>query len=207
VPGKHYDLNSIAATVTSDMTIRIVLTLLLLAKWYAKLIDIKGAFLHGEFEEEETLYTEILEGFEQCYHAGFIWMLLRTIYGLKQAAVAFRKQLILAFASMNYCRSKADPCLYFNWTINRLIVWISWVDYCLVAGKQQGVLIAKDQMTFPFDGEEIGEGDNFAGCKVEQNYKEILIRLTQPVMLQSLLMNSTCQMAQHRTPQQHLAML
>jgi hypothetical protein len=66
---------------------------------------------------------EIPEGFEQYYHpAGFIWLLLRTIYGLKQAAVAFWKQLILAFASMNYRRSKADPCLYFDWTIDGLII-------------------------------------------------------------------------------------
>ena len=47
VPGKHYDPNSIVAPVTSDVTIHIVLTLLLLARWYAELIDIKGAFLHG----------------------------------------------------------------------------------------------------------------------------------------------------------------
>jgi hypothetical protein len=39
---------------------------------------------------------EIPEGFEQYYPAEFIWLLLRTIYGLKQAAVAFWKQLILA---------------------------------------------------------------------------------------------------------------
>ncbi len=83
VPGKHYDPNSIAAPVTSDVTIRIVLTLLLLARWYAELIDVKGAFLHGEFEEGEILYMEIPEGFEQYYPAGFIWLLLRTIYGLK----------------------------------------------------------------------------------------------------------------------------
>jgi hypothetical protein len=185
VPGKHYDPNSIAAPVTSDVTIHIVLTLLLLARWYAELIDVKGAFLHGEFEEGETLYMEIPEGFEQYYPAGFIWLLLRTIYGLKQAAVAFWKQLILAFASMNYSRSKADPCLYFNWTIDGLIVWISWVDGCLVAGKKKGVLIAKGQMTARFDCEEIGEVGEYAGCKVERNYEENSIKLTQPVMLQS----------------------
>jgi hypothetical protein len=47
VPGKNYDPNWIAAPVTSDVTIRIVLTLLLLARWYAELIDVKEGFLHG----------------------------------------------------------------------------------------------------------------------------------------------------------------
>jgi hypothetical protein len=187
VPGKHYEPNSIAAPVTSDVTIRIVLTLLLLAKWHAELLDVKGAFLHGEFDDGETLYMEIPEGFEEYYPAGFIWMLLRTIYGLKQAAVAFWKQLILAFASMNYHRSKADPCLYFDWTTFGLIVWISWVDDCLVVGEKKGTLIAKDQMMARFDCEEVGELDEYVGCKVERNFVDNTIKLTQPVMLQSFI--------------------
>jgi hypothetical protein len=130
---------------------------------------------------------EIPEGFEQYYPAHYIWKLLRMIYRLKQAAVAFWKQLILAFASMNYRRSKADPCLYFNWTIDGLIVWISWVDDCLVAGKKLEVLIAKGQMTARFDYEEIGEVDGYVGCKVERNYENNSIKLTQPVMLQSFI--------------------
>jgi hypothetical protein len=92
---------------------------------------------------------EIPEGFEQYYLAGYLWMLLQMIYGLRQAAGGFWKQRILAFASINYCRSKADPCVYryFNWMIDKLIVWIPWVDHCLVAGKKVGVLIAKGQIT------------------------------------------------------------
>jgi hypothetical protein len=79
VPGKHYNPNSIAAPVTSDVKNRIVLTLLLLAKWYAELINVKGAFLHGEFEEGETLYMEIQEDLSStilqamfgCYYKRF----------------------------------------------------------------------------------------------------------------------------------------
>jgi hypothetical protein len=52
VPGKHYGPNSIAAPVTSDVTIRIVLTLLLLAKWYAELIDVNGAFCTDNLRKE-----------------------------------------------------------------------------------------------------------------------------------------------------------
>ncbi len=99
-----------------------------MAGWYGELLDVKGAFLHGEFEEGEQLFMEIPEGFQMYYPMGMVLLLLKTIYGLKQAAVAFWKQLIMAFASMNYVRSKADPCLYFSWTKDGLIVWISWVD-------------------------------------------------------------------------------
>jgi hypothetical protein len=40
-------------------------------------------------------------------------------------------------------------------------------------------------MTARFDCEEIGEVDEYVSCKVERNYEENLIKLTQPVMLQS----------------------
>ena len=86
---------------------------------------------------------------------------------------------------MNYRRSKADPCLYFDWTKVGLVVWISWVDDCLVAGKKEGVIVAKNQMTARFDCEELGKVDEYVGCKVERNYEENSIKLTQPVMLQS----------------------
>ena len=94
-------------------------------------------------------------------------MLLRMIYGMKQATVAFWKQCILAFASMNYCQSKADPCLYFIWTKYELVIWISWVDDCLVAGMKTGVFIAKNQMMDRFNCDEIGPPRN----EVQRSYE------------------------------------
>jgi hypothetical protein len=37
----------------------------------------------------------------------------------------------------------ADPCLYFCWIMRGLIIWLSWIDDCLVAGNEEGVLAAK----------------------------------------------------------------
>jgi hypothetical protein len=114
VAGKHYDATSIAAPVTSDTTIRIVLTLLLMANWCGELLDVKGAFLHGEFEEGKRLYMDVPEGFKKYYPVGVVLLLLKTLYGLKQAAVAFWKQLIMAFTSMNYARSKIRQTLVYT---------------------------------------------------------------------------------------------
>ena len=62
--GEHYNRYDIAAPVTSDVTIRIVVTLMLMAGWTGEVLDIQGAFLHGLFEDNEELYMEIPEGFE-----------------------------------------------------------------------------------------------------------------------------------------------
>jgi hypothetical protein len=96
------------------------------------------------------------QGFERFYSKNAVLLLLKTIYGLKQAALAFWRELLKAFKSMQYGRSKADPCLYFKWTALGLILWLSWVDDCLVAGKEEGVLKAKASMMELFDCDDVG---------------------------------------------------
>jgi hypothetical protein len=188
VAGKHYDANSIADPVTSKMTIHIILTLLLMAGWYGELLDVKGVFLHGEFNEGKVLFMDVPEGFKKYYPVGVRLLLLKMMYGLKQAAVAFWKQLIMAFASMNYARSKADPCLYFAWMLHGLIVWIFWADDCLACGKEKGVTIAKKQMMDRFDckSNEVGNMDEYVGCKLKRDYKDQSMKIMQPVMLEEL---------------------
>ena len=41
--------------------------LALMSSWAEKILYVKGAFLRGEFEEEEeTCYVEVPQGFEKC---------------------------------------------------------------------------------------------------------------------------------------------
>jgi hypothetical protein len=51
VEGVRYDRTSIHTPVTNAGTIRIVLILMIMADWQGQIVDIKGAFLHGEFKD------------------------------------------------------------------------------------------------------------------------------------------------------------
>jgi hypothetical protein len=185
IDGVHYDSTTKAAPVVNVITIRLVLVLIIMAGWHAELVDVCGAFLHGEFGEEEKIYMEVPQGFEKHYQEGTVLLLLKTIYGLKQAAYAFWKQLLMAFHSMNYKRSKIDPCLYFQWTEEGPILWISWVDDCLCCGNKNAVMAAKREMLKRFDCDEVGELKEYIGCKIEHNKEKRFMKLTQPVLLQS----------------------
>jgi hypothetical protein len=46
VEGQHYDGMTISSPVTNSSTIRIVLTLMIMASMLAHVVDVKGAFLH-----------------------------------------------------------------------------------------------------------------------------------------------------------------
>ena len=52
----------------NDITIRIVLVLMLMAGWVGQILDVKDAFLHGDFEDEEQVYIEVPQGFDKYYN-------------------------------------------------------------------------------------------------------------------------------------------
>ena len=106
----HYDGQSIASPVTTDVTVRVVLTLMLMCGWTAKLLDVKGAFLHGEFDNGEQIYTEVPQGFERFVDPlVYVLLLMKTCYGSKQAARMFWKELLRAMNYLNFTRSYCDP--------------------------------------------------------------------------------------------------
>jgi hypothetical protein len=102
----------------------------------------------------------------------YMLLLLQMLYGLKQSAMAFWKKLLMAFSSMKFKQSKADPCLYFSWTALGLVLWLSWINDCLVVGQQEAVKKAKKKMTDQFDCNIIGNMDRYVGCKLERNKEE-----------------------------------
>jgi hypothetical protein len=145
VNGEHYDkMMKGAAPVANKITIRMILVLIVMASGAASVIDINGAFLNGELDEHVKCYLEVPEGFEKYYSPNVMLMLLRTLYGMIQAACAFWTTFLNAMWHMKYKRSKADPCLYYHWTKTGSVLWLSWVDDCLVCGHRENVEEAKN---------------------------------------------------------------
>lgn len=185
VDGQHYDSSSISSPVTNDITIRIILLLMIMMRGDGRVCDVQGAFLHGKFHDNEEIYMRIPEGFEKYYGKDEVLLLNRTIYGLKQSARAFWRELLKAMNSMGFERSAADPCLYFKWENGRLCTWMSWIDDCLVSGHEDDVKKATVQMKSLFDCEEIDTISEYVGCKLDYDKAEGKLKITQPVLLQS----------------------
>jgi hypothetical protein len=89
VDGIHYDSSKISSPVINDAAIRIIMVLMIIFKWSAQLVGVKGPFLCGNFKDGEEIFMEVPEGFEEFYGAYVLLLLLQKIYGLKQAAMAF----------------------------------------------------------------------------------------------------------------------
>lgn len=186
VDGEHYDEDSKAAPVASLISIRIVLVLAIMAGWYAHLMDVKGAFLHGKFEKGRRVFMKIPEGFEKWFPVGWVLELLATLYGTKQAAKQFWLELIKALKKMNFKLNRADPCVYHQWTEDGLTIWVSWVDDILSVGPKGVVLRKKSEFQKDhFECDDVGPLKEYVGCKIDRNWVERWMRITQPVQIQS----------------------
>ena len=55
-----YDRSKITTLVTNEETVRILMILMVMEGWAGQVLDVKGAFLHCEFEEGEEVLWECL---------------------------------------------------------------------------------------------------------------------------------------------------
>ena len=72
---------------------------------------------------------EVLQGIEHHYWDLAVLMLLKPIYGLKQATLLFCQRLLDIMKNMGQKQSIAGPCMYFSRNkACELVIWLSWVD-------------------------------------------------------------------------------
>ena len=96
---------------------------------------------------------EVPQAMEKYYLVNVLLLLLRILYGLIQAAEQFCKELLKSFRFMKYTRNRAGPCLYFIWVKGKLVIWISWVDDCLLTGTKERTQLAKRKRMSLFECE------------------------------------------------------
>ena len=80
---------------------------------------------------------------------------------------------------MTMIRSKAGPCLFYQWIDGTLVLILVWVDDFLFVGPKKQVVKLKDKMMDLFDCDDVGELKEYVGCIIER--KPGFMRLTQPL--------------------------
>jgi hypothetical protein len=184
IDGVHFDASDKAAPVVCDVTIRVMLILAIMANWLAWIVDVEGAFLKASFQNGEQIFMKVPEGFQKFYRSYVVLKLLRTLYGLAQAAVQFWRKCRVAMSAMNMARNAVDPCLFYQWIEGQLVVILLWVYDFAIFGLDELVPGLKQELMSLFDCKDVGEMHEYVGCKVERNREEGWIRLTQPVKIQ-----------------------
>ena len=66
-----------------------MLNLMILSGGCATVVDAMGAFLHEQFQDGEEIFMEFQEGWKEHCPNDVVLCLLKILYGLRQAAMAF----------------------------------------------------------------------------------------------------------------------
>nr|GFB54797.1 ribonuclease H-like domain-containing protein [Tanacetum cinerariifolium] len=77
------DVNETFSLVVKPGTIRTVLSLAASRHWPIHQLDVKNAFLHGDLFE--TVFMHQPPGFRDSVYPDYVYLLQRSLYGLKQA--------------------------------------------------------------------------------------------------------------------------
>ncbi len=150
------------------MTIKLVLSLMLASSSIAHVVDVKGAFLYGKFSNGEKIHIKIPLGFEEYYNKDKVLLLNKCLYGLKQAAMAFYRKLLAATSNIGLKCSSADPCLYYKWEGERVVIMISWIDVNMIVGPSDLVMKLKKDLMKQFECDNCRELTEYIGNKIER---------------------------------------
>lgn len=83
IPRCNFNPLFISTSVFCTTTFCMLLSLVAHQDWKLHQVNIVGAYLRGELDEE--IYIEVPEGVVEPGKEGWFWKLLRALYGLKQA--------------------------------------------------------------------------------------------------------------------------
>jgi hypothetical protein len=150
-----------------------------MANWLAWIVEVEGAFLQGRFQNGELIFMKIPNGFQNFYPSYVMLKLLRTLYGLAQAAIQFWRECRMAMDGMNLAKNAVDPCLFYLWIDGHLIVILLWVDDFAIFGPDELVPGIKNELQSLFNCKDVGEMKEYVGCRVERDRENGWIHLTQ----------------------------
>jgi hypothetical protein len=106
-------------------------------------------------------------GFKEIHDSNTALLLKKTLYGLKQAVIAFYRKLLAATANIGLKRSSADPCLYYKWVEGKLVIMILWINDNMIPGPSDLVMQLKSNLMQQFDCDDCGHLEEYVGNKIE----------------------------------------
>jgi hypothetical protein len=110
------------------------------------------------------------EGFINEKKKGLVCRLIKSIYGLKQAAKAWNKKLHGALIKLSFRQSASDPCLYSKRTSKGVQYVTVYVDDLLIADEDEDeIQNTASELEEEFELTRLGELKNYLGINIERD--------------------------------------
>lgn len=160
------DYDEVFAPVVRQTTFRVILSIAAKNNFSVYHLDVKTAFLYGELAE--SIYMKQPTGFSDG--SAKVWLLKKSIYGLKQAARVWNQAIHKVFIDGGFEANKEDPCLYMKRMDDGHWCYILiYVDDMAVACKPEDMSYVEQILSAHFEIENLGPIKEFLGMKITRD--------------------------------------
>ncbi|KAE8224041.1 hypothetical protein CF319_g3014 [Tilletia indica] len=162
------DYEETFAPVARLVSVRLIISFAHKHQWVLISLDAKSAYLNGYLDEE--IYMEQPPGFEDG--KGSVCLLVRSLYGLKQAGRAWFLVLQAKLLQGGYKELQAEPCIFYltDETGEPSAMLTLYVDDFVIAAKDQATADkVKGDLNDWFSMTDNGVLTYILGIKVEQH--------------------------------------
>lgn len=141
-------------------------------------LDVVTAFLNGKLEEE--VFMEIPEYFDSKFRNDHrnVLKLNRAIYGLKQSARVWYKEVETVLLVLNYKKCDSEPCLFIKHADSSITIIAVYVDdFFIFSNSNDEIIFVKEHLSKNFKIKDLGQVKQCLGMRVRinENKSEILL--------------------------------
>jgi hypothetical protein len=105
-------------------------------------VDIKGAYLNGELNDNEVLYMQHPPGYKSRDAGNCVLRLKKTLYGLKQSGRHWYQKLSSIFESLGFSKCSVNQAVFhkLDKAKNEVTVVAVHVDDCTIAASSMPLI-------------------------------------------------------------------
>nr|GEV47133.1 retrotransposon protein, putative, Ty1-copia subclass [Tanacetum cinerariifolium] len=182
------DYNEVFSPVVRHTSIRVILSLTACEDYELDQLDVKTAFLHGNFKE--TIYMRQPPGFKEGT-GNKVCLLKKYLYGLKQSPRQWYKRFDVYMINNRFSRISYDSCVYFKeFAPGMYIYLLLYVDDMLIACKSKSEIeYTTGLLRKEFDMKELGLARKILGMKIVRDRGSRILKVSQSGYVQKILNN------------------
>jgi hypothetical protein len=180
-----FDYNETFAPTPTWAALRAVIAIAALEDLELESVDISSAFLNGKLEEE--VYMRQPEGFERN-GSGWVWRLLKSLYGLKQSPRVWHQKLNSVLESMGFTRILCEHSIWIYHRGDVRVIIPVFIDDMTFASKSKSeIQKVKDELSTHFKLHDLGPASWLLGVKIERDRRNRTLHLSQRQYILDLL--------------------
>ena len=130
-------------------------------------MDVKTAFLNSDLDEE--IYMEQPEGFIVPGQEKKVCLLVKSLYGLKQALMQWHEKFDSVMMTNGFKINECDKCVYVKNNERGFVIICLYVDDILIMESNNEVIkTTKEMFNNKFDMKDLGVADVILGIKISK---------------------------------------